>query len=132
MIWPHRDDELQLFFNHMNTCTEHISFTTETSHSGIAFLDTLVKLVDGIITTDLYSKPTDSHNYPYYNSAHPQRCKDSIPYSQFQRSRRISSNNKDFDKHVIILAGHFLRGKYPIDLSKDAAIIVRCKGSEST
>ena len=131
MIWPHGEDELQLFFTHMNNCTEHIKFTTETSRSEIAFLDTLVKLDVGGITTDLYSKPTDSHNYLYYNSAHPQRCKDSIPYSQFLRIRRICSSKQDFDKHVINLAGHFLRRKYPLDLIKDAALLARGKDRDT-
>ena len=81
MIWPHGQNELEQCFHHMNNCSQHIQFTTEQSDSEIPFLDTLVKLDRGIITTDLYSKPTDSHNYLYYNSAHPQRCKDSIPYS---------------------------------------------------
>jgi len=34
------------------------------------------------------------------------------------RNPNICSNNKDFDKHVITLAGHFLRRKYPIDILK--------------
>ena len=125
MIWPHGQDELDQFLLHMNNCSEHIQFTTEQSSTEIPFLDTTVKLDGGVITTDLYSKPTDSHNYLYYNSAHPQRCKDSIPYSQFLRIRRICSTNKDFDKHVITLAGHFLRRHYPLETIKNAALLAR-------
>ena len=130
MIWPHGQHELDQFFTHMNSCSEHIKFTTETSASRIAFLDTLVILENGVIKTDLYSKPTDLHNYLYYDSAHPQRCKDSIPYSQFLRIRRICSTKSDFDKHVINLAGHFLRRKYPIELIRDAAVLARGKTRE--
>ena len=89
MIWQHSVTELDTFIEHMNTCSEHIKFTVAKSTEQIAFLDTLVKLDRGQILTDLYSKPTDSYNYLYYNSAHPQRCKDSIPHSQFLRVRRI-------------------------------------------
>ena len=127
IIWPHGQDELEQFIQHMNSCSTHIQFTTEKSSSEIAFLDTLVKLDQGQITTDLYTKPTDSHNYLYYNSSHPQRCKDSIPYSQFLRIRRICSHNRDFDRHVITLAGHFLRRKYPMAIIKDAALLARSK-----
>jgi len=125
MIWPHGLHELELFTHHMNNCNQHIQFTSEISSSEIPFLDTLVKLDRGTLTTDLYTKPTDSHNYLYYNSAHPQRCKDSIPYSQFLRIRRICSDNKDFDRHVVNLASHFLRRKYPIETIKDAALLAR-------
>ena len=125
IIWPHGPDELEQFTAHMNSCSTHIKFTTEKSSSEIPFLDTLVRLDNGHLTTDLYTKPTDSHNYLYYNSSHPQRCKDSIPYSQFLRIRRICSDNKDFDKHVLILSGHFLRRKYPLKIIKDAALLAR-------
>ena len=81
IIWQHGETELKTFIEHMNTCSEHIKFTTEMSTEKIAFLDTLVHLEGRSIKTDLYTKPTDSHNYLYYDSAHPQRCKDSIPYS---------------------------------------------------
>ena len=53
-------------------------------------------------------KPTDSHDYVLYSSAHPQRCKDSITYSQFLRIRRNSSDIDDFDHNVIFLGKFFL------------------------
>ena len=68
---------------------------------------------------------TDSHNYLYYDSAHPQRCKDSIPYSQFLRIRHICTHNKDFDNNVIELSKHFLRRKYPLELILQAAFLAR-------
>jgi len=125
MIWQHGKAELEQFFNHMNNCSPHIKFTTETSEEAIAFLDTLVRLENNCVTTDLYSKPTDSHNYLYYNSAHPQCCKDSIPYSQFLRIRRICSSKAAFDEHVVSIAQHFLRRKYPLELIQEAALLAR-------
>ena len=79
MIWQYGEVKLELFKTHMNIVSEHIKFTTESSKQKIAFLDTLVKLEGISIHTDLYSKPIESHNYLYYNSAYPQKCKDSIP-----------------------------------------------------
>ena len=127
MVWQHGEPELQNFFEHMNTCSENIKFTTEHSTEEIAFLDTLVKIESRSIVTDLYSKPTDSHNYLFYNSAHPRRCKDSIPYSQFLRIRRICTNKTDFDTHVINLSSHFLRRNYPLKLLQEAAALARNK-----
>ena len=131
MIWQHGARELEAFITHMNSCSEHIKFTTEQSTKEIAFLDTLVKLEGTSILTDLYSKPTDSHNYLYYDSAHPQRCKDSIPYSQFLRVRRICTSKVAFDQHVIQLASHFLRRKYPLILLQEAAALARNKNRDT-
>ena len=125
IIWQHGANELEEFVTHMNSSSEHIKFTSEISTTHIPFLDTLVELDGCKISTNLYTKPTDSHNYLYYDSAHPQRCKDSIPYSQFLRIRRICTHNTDFDKNVIELCKHFLRRKYPLELLHRAALLAR-------
>ena len=87
----------------------------EHSKASIIFLETKVSInnATGCLETDLYSKPTVSHNYLLYNSAHPKKCKDSIPYSQFLRIIRICSKPEDYDRHIITLSGHFLRRGYP-------------------
>jgi hypothetical protein len=96
MIWTHGEDSLAEFVEYLNSCVETIKFTAEYSKLAVNFLDMKVKLQDNMIQTDLYSKPTDSHSYLLYDSAHPQKCKDSIPYSQFLRVRRICSLDSDF------------------------------------
>ena len=88
---------LEQFITHMNNCSTDIKFTTEKSTTEIAFRDTLVQLKDNSIITNLYTKHTESHNYLFYDSAHPKLCKDSILYSQFLRIRRICTNKTDFD-----------------------------------
>ena len=77
------------------------------------------------IETDLYCKPTDSHNYLLYNSAHPKKCKESIPYSQFLRIKRICSKTSDYDRHIVTLSSHFSRRGYPSHLLEEAAIAAR-------
>ena len=59
-----------------------------------------VSLCDGKLTTDLYVKPTDRHQYLHYMSAHPNHTKWSIGYSQTLRLSRICSYKNDFDKHL--------------------------------
>ena len=127
IIWQHGEEELEQFFTHVNSCSTHIKFTTETSKNNIAFLDSSVVIRGCNISTTLYTKPTDSHNYLYYDSAHPQRCKDSIPYSQFLRIRRICTYNDDFDQNILELCKHFLRRKYPLELLHQAATLARGK-----
>ena len=109
IIWQHGEKELKEFFTYLNSSSPHIKLTTESSTKQIAFLDSRVVIQGCQISTDLYTKPTDSHYYLYYDSAHPERCKDSIPYSQFLKIRRICTHNKDFDKNVIELCTHFLQ-----------------------
>ena len=125
IVWTHSKEELEIFIEFLNTRTEHFKFTSEISDTEVAFLDTKVRIQNNKIATDLYCKPTDSHNYLVYDSSHPQRCKDSIPYSQFLRIRRICTELEDYDIHVVAFAAHFLRRKYPLDLIKEAALKAR-------
>ena len=53
IIWQHGREELDQFIHHMNSCSTHIQFRTERSNIEIPFLDNLVKLEGGTITTDL-------------------------------------------------------------------------------
>ena len=85
------------------------------------FLDVTVFLnKDNTITTTLYCKPTDSHNYLLYSSEHPRHVLNGIPYLQFLRVRRICSNHSDFVANSLMLASHFVRRGYPRPLIKKA------------
>ena len=125
LIWQHTDIELDAYAAYLNNCIPSIKFTMEKSKKSVNFLDTIVKIVDNKIETDLYCKPTDAHNYLLYTSAHPKKCKDSIPYSQFLRIRRICSQIADYDKHIIEFCQHFQRRGYPTPLLEKAALAAR-------
>ena len=125
MLWQHGIDELEIFHEYLNTRVPTITFTKEYSNTNVSFLDVMVKIINNKLETDLFSKPTDSHDYLLYSSAHPQRCKDSIPYSQFLRIRRLCSRMVDFEKNVMDLSLHFLRRGYPEELILEAAILAR-------
>ena len=45
------------------------------------------------MSTNLYVKETDSHQYLHPSSCHPYHCVKSIPYSQALRLNRICSKN---------------------------------------
>ena len=126
LIWEHSSEELDIFLQHLNSCHPTIKFTSEQSTDHVNFLDTTVHLTpEGTLYTDLYCKPTDSHNYLRYDSAHPQHCKTSLPNSQFLRLRRICSRLEDFDRNASMLASHFIRRGYPMALVEEALIRVR-------
>jgi len=133
LIWEHSSEELHNFVEHLNTCHPTIKFTSETSTEKVNFLDTTVHLTpEGTLYTTLYSKPTDSHNYLRFDSAHPSHCKTSLPNSQFLRLRRICTRVEDYDTNAAMLASHFIRRGYPQDLVENAAIQVRRVDRAST
>ncbi len=120
-LWTHGDDELTKFIDHLNTCHPTIKFTTEISTESVNFLDTTISMNsdDDVLETSVYFKPTDSHDYLYYTSAHPPHTKRSLPYSQFLRLRRICTHDADFIKSSITLCMHFLRRGYPAKQLQD-------------
>jgi len=126
LIWEHSNEALLNFVEHLNNCHPTIKFTSEISQQQVNFLDTTVHLTpEGTLYTTLYSKPTDSHSYLRFDSAHPRHCKTSLPNSQFLRLRRICSRIEDYDTNAAMLASHFIRRGYPTNLVEEAAINVR-------
>ena len=85
-----------------------IKFTAEWSRESVSFLDVKVILRGGRIITDLYTKPTDTHQYLHQRSCHPGHCKSSIAYSQALRIRRICSDFSDYLHHTKELEEHLV------------------------
>ena len=102
MIWEYGEETLNEFFEHLNCLDPNIKLERPLKYPKIAidFLDVTVTRVDDILKTDLYTKPTDTHQYLEFSSCHPWHCKKSIPYSQALRLRRICSEEGDFIKRT--------------------------------
>ena len=71
MIWTHSVDDLKTFTTYLNNIHPTIQFTSNYSFTSIPFLDVNVSLINGKLTTDLYTKPTDKHQYLLQSSCHP-------------------------------------------------------------
>ena len=114
IFWTGSPVELQEFFDHCNSFHPSIKFTYEYSRDQIVFLDTIVKMdhSTGKLYTDLYSKPTDAHNYLPATSHHPPHCIKSLPYSQTLRLKRICTKDTDFIKHTDDMRDYFARQGY--------------------
>ena len=96
LIYTGGERKLIEFLTKLNTAHDSIKFDFEKSTKSIAFLDTLVYIDDKRqLQTTLYTKPTDTHNYLHFKSAHPKHLIDSLPYSQALRIRRICSQNDE-------------------------------------
>jgi hypothetical protein len=66
--------------------------------------------------TTLYSKPTDTHSYIYFTSAHNKSTLTKSPYGQFLRLRRICTMDYDFETESANMIIHYLRRGYPKNL----------------
>ena len=88
-LWEHGENKLKSFIDKINKAYPTIKFTAEWSKTSINFSDVTVSLIEGVIETDLFVKPTDSHQYLQSSSCHPFDCKKGIPYSQALRLNRI-------------------------------------------
>ncbi|XP_041453719.1 uncharacterized protein LOC121406911 [Lytechinus variegatus] len=105
-IWTREEDSLHTFIDHINSFHRTIKFTSDFSQQETHFLDVTVQKKPNGITTTLYTKPTDTHQYLHSSSCHPRHCKTGIAYSQALRLRRICSEDPDFSFHTRNLQKH--------------------------
>ena len=61
----------------------------------------------------MHYKPTYSHSYLLYSSSHSSHVKNSIPYSQFLRLRRLCSDDSDFSLKSGEMCNFFKKRGYP-------------------
>ena len=80
------------------------------------FLDLKVGIENGNITTDLYVRDTDRHQYLHYSSAQPYQNKRSVVFSQPLRLSRLCTFEKDFKRHMAGMKQCFDKRDYPQDL----------------
>ncbi|XP_019616014.1 PREDICTED: uncharacterized protein LOC109463602 [Branchiostoma belcheri] len=120
-IWTHSEEDFQSFIQDLNTAHPTIKFTVETSTTSIHFLDVTISISEGSFATDLYTKPTDKHQYLLRSSSHPTHCKRGIPFGQFLRVRRICSDEPKYRERAQQLKEHFQKRGYEDTLLDEAA-----------
>ena len=111
-LWGHGEEKLNSFIDNIKKMHPTIKFTAYWSKTSTNFLDVTVSITKGIIETDLYVKPNDSHQYLLPSFCHLFYCKKGIPYSQPLRLNRICSNNEFFDKRCNVLQKYLLERGY--------------------
>ena len=74
-IWAGGEEELKQFAEHANSIHPNIQVEPCYHRKQIEFLDTLFKLEDGHVYTDLYVKPSDKQLYRNSSSCHPPNTK---------------------------------------------------------
>ena len=101
-----------------NIVKDKIRFTMDASQERMIFLDTTIfpTEVEGnkaFLASDIYSKPTDTHQYLSPLSCHPKSQIDSIPAGVAERIRRNCSDNvkndSNFEKRLVEYKGYLLK-----------------------
>lgn len=72
------------------------------------------------ISTDLFYKKTDSHQYLLFNSCHPAHTKRNIPFNMARRICTIVSDEERRNKRLEELKTFLCRQKYPNGLVAEA------------
>ena len=115
------EQELSSFTEYMNSniLGSKIRFTMETIRQDLMFLDTKVHLKNGYLIPEIYSKPTDSHEYLNPKSCHPPQVTRNNPYSVALRVRRNcsdrDSNDKMFIDNMVKYKAYLLESGYASD-----------------
>ena len=119
-IWTDGEDSLNDFLTHCNSQNENIQFEQTISNTSIPFLDVSVTLEGEKLTTDLYCKSTDKHQYLYHTSCHPKHTKTSLPYCLALRLRRICSSENLVQKRTNEMLHHLIQRGYKKRCTHDA------------
>ena len=101
---------------------DKIKFEEESSEHELVFLDTKVHLIVGYLVQEIYSKPTDSHEYLNPDSAHPPMVANGNPYAVAPKVQRNCSDRCENDElfvcNLIQYKAHLMHLGYspePID-----------------
>jgi hypothetical protein len=91
VIWPHGQEKLTEFLNHLNGLHNKIQFTTEKEEEGhLPFLDIeIYRKTDGFLGHKLYRKPTHTNLYLHQNSHHHPANKQSVLTSLIRRAKAL-------------------------------------------
>ncbi|CAJ0956533.1 unnamed protein product [Ranitomeya imitator] len=125
-IWGGSVEDLLSFTRVLNSIRSELQFTLNWHMTQISFLDTLVIKNDrGTLSTDIFTKPTDTNNLLHYTSCHPSSTQNSLPRSQFARIKRIVSDTNLVPIRLDEMANTFRNRHYPQELlNKEKARVV--------
>ena len=94
------EKKLHNFLTCLNVFHPNLKFIYEYSTDRINFLGVTVEKEIDKFVTDLYCKPTDCHQYFYYDSCNPDQMNKSSVYSQGLRIKRLCSDCHKLEKHL--------------------------------
>jgi len=106
-------EDLNQFITAVNSFHPALKYTWEISDTSLPFLGIKVSIEGNGLCISVHYKPTYSHSYLLYSSSHQLHVKNSIPYSQFLRLRRLCSDDSDFSLKSEEMCDFFDKRGYP-------------------
>jgi hypothetical protein len=90
------------------------------------FLDVkVIRGANGVISTDVYRKPTDRTRYLHPKSDHPNHVKSGIPKGQLRRLRRICKEDEAYEKRAKELKERMVSRGYQEKMIKKEVVQMR-------
>jgi hypothetical protein len=133
--WNACKDKFLALLNEMNPA---IKFTLENSEQirykgkimeRLNFLDMSIIIDDnGTIHTDVYYKPTNSHDYLHYDSFHPKHTLHNIPYCLAKRIIVFCSDDNVMENRLKELKKFLTQCKYPENVIDKGIFNARIQG----
>ena len=111
-VWLFGEDTFRRFVEHANSLHKYINFTYSIGPS-VNFLDTIVTINGDHLSTDLFTKPTDCHQYLLPSSNHPPHVHQHLPYGLAVRICMIVSTEPTLTHQLQELAAFLARRGYP-------------------
>ena len=116
IIWPTSKWNIDDFVHELNAMHSNINFTWCIQKTEIAFLDIMVTLQNNQVSTDIFYKPTDTHQYLHFRSCHPRHIKINLPYCMARRVCTIVDDETTKQQRLDELVNFFRNQKYPLQL----------------
>ena len=94
---------MSVFLDYLNNIasTVKIKFTMQIADdNGLEFLDLKLKIQNGKISVDVYSKPTNSFTYVMPSTCYPAKNINNVPRSVALRLKRICNSDGKFAAHI--------------------------------
>ena len=113
----------EVFLNYLNNMHPNIQFTLEESKviirnnkeiQTLNFLDITIMLdEEGNVETDIYYKPTNTHDYVHYNSFHVKHVLDNIPFNLAKKIIVFVSRDEKEEERLQEMKNHMIKCGYP-------------------
>ena len=105
------EEALLAFFAHANKAHPSINFTYRFG-TEVDFMDSSLSIRGDSISSDLYTKPTDTHQYLLPSSDHPPHVHKHLPYGLGIRLRAIVSDDTRLEHRLSELTAFFTARGY--------------------
>jgi len=116
LLWKNSYGNINDFYELVNSLSDDIKFTFESSETRIPFLDVLVMKKGNVLVTDIYSKPTDTKQYLHFKSCHAKHTKYNIPFNLARRICTIVVDPFIRDKRLKEMTLNLQKRGYPPSL----------------